>query len=122
MDQSFVIFLAKLNPILDMYASLKKISKQKLKFRNKSWTTPSIQKSISIKNKLLTKYVKVNGVTLKNEAQIKYKQCRNLLATQMKEDNTSYFTNYFQNNLNDLKLTWKGIKKLISLKESYKIA
>ena len=122
MDQSFVIFLAKLNPILDMYASLKKISKQKLKFRNKSWTTPSIQKSISIKNKLLTKYIKVKGVTLKNEAQIKYKQCRNLLVTQMKEDNTSYFTNYFQNNLNDLKLTWKGIKKLISLKESYKIA
>ena len=35
----------------------------------------------------------------------------------MKESKKSYFTNYFQNNLNDLKSTWKGIKNLISLKE-----
>ena len=33
-DQSFVSFLTKFNPILDMYASLK-IPKQKVKFRNK---------------------------------------------------------------------------------------
>ena len=33
----------------------------------------------------------------------------------MKEIKRSYFTNCFQNNLNDLKRTWKGIKKLISL-------
>ena len=30
---------------------------------------------------------------------------RNLLSTQMKESKRSYFTNYFQNNLNDMKNT-----------------
>ena len=35
----------------------------------------------------------------------------------MKESKRTYFTNYFQNNLNDLKTTWKGIKKLIFLEE-----
>ena len=40
----------------------------------------------------------------------------------MKESLRSCFTNYFQNNLNDLKSTWKGIKKLISLKELSNIA
>ena len=35
----------------------------------------------------------------------------------MKESKKSYFTNYFQDNLNDLKITWKGMKNLISLKE-----
>ena len=35
----------------------------------------------------------------------------------MKESKKSYFINYFQNNLNDLNSTWKGIKNLISLKE-----
>ena len=40
----------------------------------------------------------------------------------MKESKRSYFTNYFQNNLNDLKTTWKGIEKLISLKELSNIA
>ena len=35
----------------------------------------------------------------------------------MKESKRTYFTNYFQNNLNDLKSTCKGIKKLIFLEE-----
>ena len=34
----------------------------------------------------------------------------------------SYFTNYFQSNLNDLKSTFKCIKKLISLKDFSNIA
>ena len=110
-DQSFVSFLAKHNSILDLHAPLKKISKQKLKFRNKPWITLGLQKSISIKNHLLTKYIKLKDVTLKNEAQIKYKQYRNLLSTLMKESKQSYFTSYFQSNLNDLKITWKEIKK-----------
>ena len=40
----------------------------------------------------------------------------------MKESQNSCFTNYFENHLNDLKITWKGIKKLISLKELYNVA
>ena len=49
----------------------------------------------------------------KTEAQIIYKQYRNLLSNLMKESKRSYFTNYFHNNLNDL----KSIKKLNSLIE-----
>ena len=49
--------------------------------------------------------MKIKDVTLKNEAQIKYKQYRNLLSTLMKESKKSYFTNYFQNNLNELEST-----------------
>ena len=121
-DQSFISFLAKFNSILDKYTPLKKISKQKLKFRNKPWITLGLQKSISIKIHSLTKYIKVINVTLKTVAQIKYKQYRNLFSTLMKEIKRTYVTNYFQNNLNDLKSTWKGIKKLISLKELSNIA
>ena len=95
-DQSFVSFQAKFSSILDLYATLQKSSKQKLKFRNKLWITLGLQKSISIKNRLLTKYIKLKDVTLKNEAQIKYKQYRNLLPTLIKESKKSYFINYFQ--------------------------
>ena len=83
-DQSFVSFLAKFNSILDLYTLLKKISKQKIKFRKKRWITLGLQKSISIKNHLLTKCIKLKDVTLKKEAQIKYKQYRNLFSTLMK--------------------------------------
>ena len=44
------------------------------------------------------------------------------MSTQKKETKTYYFTTYFPNNLNDLKSTSKGIKKLISLKESSNVA
>ena len=54
-DYSTEVFLNKISNLLDCYAPLKKISRYKLKFRTKTWITPGLQKSISIKNKLLTK-------------------------------------------------------------------
>ena len=120
-DQSSPRFLTKFNSISDFCAPLKKISKQKLKFKNKPWTTSGIQKRISIKNHLLTKYI-LKHVNFKNEAQIKYKQYRNLLYALIKESKRFYFTNYFQNNLNKLKSTWKGIKNLAFLKELPNVA
>ena len=121
-DQSLLSCLTKFNSILDLCAPLKNISKQKLKFRNNPWITLGLQKSISIKNHLLAKYITLKDVTLKNEAQIKSKQYKTLLSTLMQESKKSYFTNYFQNNLNDLKHIWKGIKNLISIKELPNVA
>ena len=40
----------------------------------------------------------------------------------LKKSRKSYFTNYLQNDLNDLKSTWKGMKNLISLKELSNVA
>ena len=48
-------FLNNINSILDVHAPLKKVNKYKLKFKTKSWITPALQKSISIKNNLLKK-------------------------------------------------------------------
>ena len=68
-DQSFISILIKLNSILDMYSPLKKISKQTLNLRNKPWITLGLQKSVSIKNSLLTKYIKSKYLILNTEAQ-----------------------------------------------------
>ena len=40
---------------------LKKISKYKLKFKTKPWTTAALQKSISIKNAFLKRYIKLKS-------------------------------------------------------------
>ena len=117
-DFSFECFLKKFNLILDKYLPLKKLTKQKLKFKTKSWITPGLQKSISVKNKLLTKFIKLKEPTLKNEAHTKYKLYRNMLATLLKRSKHTYFSSFFQNHVNDLKNTWKGIKRIISLKDS----
>ena len=51
------IFLGKINMLLDTYALLKKINKYKLKFKSKPWISLGLQKSISVKSKLLTNFI-----------------------------------------------------------------
>ena len=88
-------FLNFLVLILDKYLLLKKLTKQKLKFKTKPWITPGLQKSISVKNKLLTKFIKLKEPTLKNEAHTKYKLYRNMLATLLKRSKHTYFLSFF---------------------------
>ena len=42
---------------------------------------------------------------------------RNLLSTFLKKSKEKYFTNFFNENIKDIKKTWKGIKTLVSMKQ-----
>ena len=102
--------------LLDTYAPLKRINKYKLKFKSKPWITLGLQKSISVKNKLLTNFINKKDPVLKEEFHTKYKKYRNLLSTLMKKSKQAYYDKYFERNWNNIKNTWKGIKSLISLR------
>ena len=115
-DNSTKIYLDKINMLLDTYAPLKKINKYKLKFKSKPWITLGLQKSISVKNKLLTNFINKKDPILKEEFHTNYKKYRNLLSTLMKKNKQAYYDKYFERNWNNIKNTWKGIKSLISLK------
>ena len=115
-DNSTKIYLDKINILLDTYAPLKKINKYKLKFKSKPWITPGLQKSIFVKNKLLTNFINKKDPILKEEFHTNYKKYRNLLSTLMKKSKQAYYDKYFEKNWNNIKNTWKGIKSLISLK------
>ena len=56
-DNSTQTYLEKINILLETYAPLKRIDKYKLRFKSKPWITLGLQKSISVKNKLLTKFI-----------------------------------------------------------------
>ena len=115
-DNSTKIYLDKINMLLDTYAPLKKINKYKLKFKSKPWITLALQKSISVKNKLLANFINKKDPILKEEFHTNYKKYRNLLSTLMKKSKQAYYDKYFERNWNNIKNTWKGIKSLISLK------
>ena len=102
--------------LLDTYAPLKRINTYKLKFKSKPWITLGLQKSISVKNKLLTNFINKKDPILKEEFHTNYKKYRNLLSTLMKKSKQAYYDKYFERNWNNIKNTWKGIKSLISLK------
>ena len=102
--------------LLDTYVPLKRINRYKMKFKSKPWITLGLQKSISVKNKLLKKFINKKDPILKEEFHTNYKKYRNLLSTLMKKSKQAYYDKYFERNWSNIKNTWKGIKSLISLK------
>ena len=124
-DNSAKIFLDKINTLLDTYAPLSRINKYKLKFKSKPWISFGLQKSISVKNNLLTNFINKLNPVLKEEFHSKYKKYRSLrtchyetiyYSTLMKKSKQTYHDKYFERNWNNIRYTWKWIKSLISLK------
>ena len=97
-NNSTKMYLDKINMLLDTYAPLKRINKYKLKFKSKPWITLGLQKSISVKNKLLTNYINKRDPILKEEFHTKYKIHRNLLSTLLKKSKQDHYNKYFERN------------------------
>ena len=97
-DNSTQMYLDKINKLLDTYAPYKRINKYKLKFKSKPWITLGLQKPISVKNKLLTNFINEKDPILKEGFHTKYKKCRNVLSTLMKESKQAYDLKYFERN------------------------
>ena len=93
-----------------------KIYLDKFKIQVYPWVTLGLQKSISVKNKILTNFINKKDSILKEEFHTNYKNYRNLLSTLMKKSKQAYYHKYFQRNWNNFKNAWKGIKSLIFLK------
>ena len=85
-DNSTKKFLEKINMLLDTYAPLKKVKKYKLKFKYKPWITFCLQKSISVKIKLLANFIDKKDPILKEECHTNYEKYRNLLSTFMEKN------------------------------------
>ena len=75
------MYLDQLNMLLDTYAPLKRVNKYRMKFKSKPWITLGLEKSISMKNKLLTNVINKNDPILKEEFHTNYIKYRNLLFT-----------------------------------------
>ena len=84
-DNSTKIYLDKIDMLLDTYAPLKKINKYELKFKSQPWITLGLQKSTSMKNKLVANFINKKDPILKEEFHTNYKKYRNLLSTPMKK-------------------------------------
>ena len=83
---------------LDTYAPLKRINKYKMKFKSKPWIILGLQKSISVKSKLLKNFINKKDPVLKEEFHTSYKKYKNLLSTLIKKSKQAYYDKYFENN------------------------
>ena len=80
-----------MNSIPDEHAPLKRIDKYKLKFKSKPWITPTIQKSISVENNQLKRFLNLSINSKDRQTKEifheQYKDYRNTLSTLLKEQN-----------------------------------
>ena len=104
-DNSTKSYLDKINMLLDTYAPLRIIYKYKLKFKSKPWITLGLQKSMYVKNKLLTNFINKKDSALKEEFHTKYKKNINLLSTRMKKSKLAYYDKYLERNWSNIKNT-----------------
>ena len=84
---------------------MKTISNRKAKQLSKPWITKGIRISIKVKNKLY-----VSGDTAN------YKIYRNKICTLMRLSKQQYYSKFFNDNLINMKKTWKGINNLLARK------
>ena len=91
-----------------------------LRFKLKPWITPALQKSITVKNSLLKKFINCNDSQTKEYLHTRYKEYKNLLSILLKRSRTNYYNHYFDINWNNIKNTWKEIKAILSIKLNQK--
>ena len=111
---SFENFYQKVNGIIDNHLPLKKISKKELKQQFKPWITRGIIKSMKTRDQLFKKYINSKN---ENKEQIhnEYKIHRNRIVELIRLSKKIHYQSYFNDNLNNIKKTWDGIKSLISI-------
>ena len=102
--------------LLDAHAPIKKLNKKELKFLTKPWIAQGLKNSI--KKNICSKCVKCKNKILKEFHHNSYKNYWNLLSTLLKRAKEKYFTNFFNENIKEIKKTWKGIKTLVSAKQN----
>ena len=66
---------------------------------------------------MYSKFLKCKNKIWKEFHHNSYKNNRNLLSTLVKRTKEKYFTNFFNENIKDIKKTWKDIKTLVSMKQ-----
>ena len=106
---TFENYLNPVNTIINSHAPLKQLNKKQRKFQQKPWITKGIQNAFEEKNRLFKKCIKWDDYNQE------FKTYTNSLSTLLKQSKKSYYNNYFRNNINNIKNTWKGIKSIISL-------
>ena len=83
-----------------------------LKLRKKPWINFQIQKMLKIRDKLFKQFKVSNSSTTFKV----YKQFRNRVVNEIRQSKKYYYQQYFHENKSNMKLLWKGIKDIISLK------
>ena len=103
-----------ISSLLDRYAPYKKQTLKNQTNKLKPWLTSGIITSINKKHSIYKKLIKAKSTEKKDSLSQTYKSYRNMLTHLSRKSKINYYKNYFKENKNNLKVTWKGIKSIIN--------
>ena len=110
----FDSFYTKISETVEKHVPLRKLSKKQACLSIKPWITKGLLVSIAKKNKFYKSYLKNRNDYYFS----KFKIYRNKLKHLLNISKRSYYNNYFKNSMGNIKNIWKGIKQLVTLKQS----
>ena len=76
------------------------------------WISKNIIKMISHRERLLHMKKESSG---NQHLEKSFKLLRNRITREIKKAKKKYYKEYFENNLNNMKKTWQGIKQIINM-------
>ena len=114
---SFDNFFDHLQKLINNHVPLKRITQKQIKRQKKPWVTKGILRSMSIRDKLLKKFINAKDQANKTRFQEKYKIYRNMITNLLRASKTLHYKNFFNLNSTDTKKTWEGINEIIYKKK-----
>ena len=112
-NKQFQDFYFKLEGCVDRHAPLKKLTPKEIKLKQKPWIDKDLNKMIKIKNKLFNR--KKRQPTNENVNKL-YKLFRNRVNRELTKSKKNYYDKYFEENNNNSKKVWEGIRSIITIK------
>ena len=114
-NDQFKDFYLRLKGCVERHAPLKKLTLKERNLKHKPWITVDINKMIKIENKLFQhKKRQANNLEIKRL----YNLFRNRVNRELKKAKKNYSTKYFEENNNNIKKTWGGIRSIINIKST----
>ena len=118
-NKSFNTFFRIFNNILDKHLPLEKISKsQQKKGNRKPWISNGILASMKKRDSFLNKSIKSKSDEQKKHFYSEYKLYRNMIVKLCRKSKKDHYVNFFNDNVNNIKNTWKGVNSIISSSKS----
>ena len=112
LNVKFNTFLLNLHDLINKHCPKKKLNKQALKLKTKPWINFRIKRMMKIRDALFQQFKSTKSpIDLKA-----YKQFRNRIVNEIRESKKNYYHHYFDEHKNNMKMLWKGIKSIISIK------
>ena len=113
LNNSFNLYFDQINDVIDKHLPLRKMTKKEVKSKFKPWITYGLRNSMRRRDFIYRKFLREKNIIRKNELELQYKLLRNQILNICRVSKKLHFQNYFHENSNNIRNTWKGINQLI---------